>query len=696
MARIGFISLHTSPLDSPGSKDAGGMNVVEVHQAKALADRGHVVELVTRRDNTELPDVVEIHPGVTVRQLTAGPTEALAKSAQEEWIEGFSRALAQLEPYEVVHSQHWMSGVAALPVAQQWGVPHVQSFHSVAALPGDPLSEGEPPESPGRNAGERLIASQSDLVVAVSQYEASTIVERCGADPSRVVVVHPGVDTELFHPLDGHCRPWNPEQNSPDEPRQFGPVCVQPNPNGYLLFAARLQPLKAPDLALVAVAGLPEEIRPTLVIAGEASQDFASYRDELIDLSQNLGIAHQTCWLGSQSREDLARLLRGARAVLVPSFSETFGLIAMEAQASGVAVVSADSGGLREVVDDGVTGVLVAERTAEAWTRVLTELLEDPERLCTMGRAGRERALTFGWDDVARQLEEQYVALLANGPATRGVAEEPVATTSLLDGVRRVLFCHAHPDDETLSTGALIAHLVSRGIACDLVTATRGEMGEVVEGPLSHLAGTPELEEHRIGELASALRELGVERHAFLGTAPARASGLTTRLYRDSGMEWIRPGLAGPADATDERSFTFASPEECVADLGALLEPWQPDLVVSYDANGGYGHPDHVRMREVAREAARQAGVAFAEIRHTPSTGSGNGIAADSGNEDSETPTAEPVEVQWFDLPETLPVVAAALRHHATQLTVQPNGTEVVHSGGQREEIVTAVGLARG
>ncbi|MEL4504721.1 glycosyltransferase [Luteococcus sp. H138] len=676
MARIGFISLHTSPLDSPGSKDAGGMNVVEVHQAKALADRGHVVELVTRRDNTELPDVTEIHPGVTVRQIVAGPTEPLAKSAQDEWIDDFSAALARLEPYDVVHSQHWMSGVAALPVAKRWGVPHVQSFHSVAALPGDPLSEGEPPESPGRNAGERLIARESDLVIAVSQYEAKTIVERCGADPERVMVVHPGVDTELFHPLDDDCRRWNPELNSPDEPPQFGPVCVAPNPNGYLLFAARLQPLKAPDLALVAVAGIPDELRPTLVIAGEASQDFASYRDELIDLSQNLGIAHQTCWLGSQTREDLARLVRGARAVLVPSFSETFGLIALEAQACGVAVVSADSGGLREAVADQETGVLVTERSAEAWTSVLTDLLRAPDRLCELGRAGRQRALGFGWDAVAGQLETHYESLAGKGPLDKA-CPEPVeaplapADRSILQGVTRVLFCHAHPDDETLATGALIAHLTGRGIACDLVTATRGEMGEVVPGPLSHLAGTPQLEAHREGELTGALRELGIQRHVWLGTEPARADALPTRIYRDSGMEWIRPGLAGSADATDERSFTFADIDDAVADLASAINAWRPDLVVSYDAEGGYGHPDHVRMHEVAGRAARQLGVPFAEIRHQPGP-----------------------SVEWFELPETLPVVAKALRQHATQLTVQPNGTEVVHSGGQRDPIVTAVGLA--
>lgn len=411
MARIGFISLHTSPLDAPGSKDAGGMNVVEVHQARALADRGHQVELVTRRDNTDQPDVIEIHPGVTVRQLVAGPTEPLAKSAQEAWIGDFSAALAGLEPYDLLHSQHWMSGVAALPVAERWGVAHVQSFHSVAAPPDSPLSEGEPPESPGRNAGEQLIAQRSDLVVAVSQYEARTIVERCGADPQRVVVVHPGVDVDLFHPLQDDDRRWAPEMTDAGEPPQFGPVCVAPNPNGYLLFAARLQPLKAPDLALVALAGIPEQHRPTLVVAGEASQDFAGYRDELIDLSQSLGVAERTCWLGSQSREDLARLLRGARIVLVPSFSETFGLVALEAQACGVPVVAADSGGLREAIDDGGTGVIMTSRQAADWSRTLTDLLTDDQRLAAMGAAGRRRALGFGWDGVAAQLETLYEGL---------------------------------------------------------------------------------------------------------------------------------------------------------------------------------------------------------------------------------------------------------------------------------------------
>lgn len=396
------------------------MNVVEVAQALALGELGHQVEIVTRRSDDQTPAVVEIAPNVQVRHLVAGPTEPLAKSAQEEWIGAFADAMvADLEPYDIVHSHHWMSGVAALRAAQQWGVPHVQSFHSVAALPHRPLGEGEPPESPGRVEGERVIAQESDLVVAVSHAEARTIIDRCGADSKRVVVVHPGVDTDLFRP-EGSCechepgdphRPWRPELNGEDEPKQFGP-CIKSNPNGYVLFAARLQPLKAPDLAMMTVAGVPAELRPTLVIAGETSQDFQGYRDELVDLAANLGINDRVCWLGSQSRNDLARLVRGARVVMVPSYSETFGLIALEANAAGVPVLAEAEGGLVEAVQDGVTAVLLKSREAEAWSAALTDLMRDPSQLEAMGQAARRRALGFSWERAAEQLDSHYRRLL--------------------------------------------------------------------------------------------------------------------------------------------------------------------------------------------------------------------------------------------------------------------------------------------
>jgi D-inositol-3-phosphate glycosyltransferase len=139
-----MVSMHTSPADSPGSGDAGGMNVVELHEARALAELGHRVDLITRRSAPDQPDARELAPGVTLRHISAGPAERLAKSAIDQYIPEVSTSLTTLagEHYDLFHSQHWMSGVASLPLARAWGIPHVQSFHSVAAKPGSVLAEG--------------------------------------------------------------------------------------------------------------------------------------------------------------------------------------------------------------------------------------------------------------------------------------------------------------------------------------------------------------------------------------------------------------------------------------------------------------------------------------------------------------------------------------------------------------------------
>lgn len=237
--------------------------------------------------------------------------------------------------------------------------------------------------------------------------------------------------------------------------------------------------------------------------------------------------------------------------------------------------------------------------------------------------------------------------------------------------LRTVLFAHAHPDDETLASGALIAWLSQHGVACHLLTATRGERGEVVPGSSTATEGSAELEAVREQELARAVSALGMAGHTYLGAPPARADGLAPRRYRDSGMQWVRPGLAGPADESDTASFTAADPAEAVADLTALVRSLRPDVVVSYESDGGYGHPDHVRMHEVAIAAASQAGVRFAEIVTSP-----------EGVDEATT---------WYDLEHELPTVVRALRCHATQVTV--DGDEVVHVGGQREPILTAMGL---
>ncbi|MFZ1410369.1 MAG: glycosyltransferase, partial [Micropruina sp.] len=290
---------------------------------------------------------------------------------------------------------HWMSGVAALPAARAWGVPHVQSFHSVAALPGSPLAEGEPPESPARVPGERLVAAESDSVVAISAAEARTVYERCGGDPSRIMIVSPGVDGELFH--------------SRADPSWVPPTT---NPRGFLLFAARLQPLKGPDLAIGALAEVPEELRPDLVIAGDVSVDFAPYFAELKALVRRHGLTDRVHFIGPLSRTGLADMMRGARMTLVPSHSETFGLIALESASCGTPVIASAAGGLREAVVHGETGQLMDSRQAGDWGTAITRLLAKPVVLERMGVVAQIHARRFNWAWAARRLEWCYQSLI--------------------------------------------------------------------------------------------------------------------------------------------------------------------------------------------------------------------------------------------------------------------------------------------
>lgn len=238
-----------------------------------------------------------------------------------------------------------------------------------------------------------------------------------------------------------------------------------------------------------------------------------------------------------------------------------------------------------------------------------------------------------------------------------------------------VAFVHAHPDDETLATGALIAALSDSGKRVVLLTATRGERGEVVPGSLP--AGTePEaLVAARERELAAACRVLGVAEADWLGAPPARAEGLPERRYTDSGMRWVAPGLAGPSDDAGPDALTSAPLDEVAGDIAAWLRASAADLVVSYDELGTYGHPDHVVVHRASVEAARRWGIPFLEVV--------------SPQADDEPP---PV---WVELADRAATVRAALACYRTQLAVDDSvdGAEVVHVGGQREPIVTRVGL---
>lgn len=395
--RVAFVSMHTSPAERPGTADAGGMNVLISALALALGARGVTVEFVTRRSDPGQPDVVDLAPGVRLHHVPAGPPSPLPKSVIHHHIDEFRNGLAGLGPFDIVHSHHWMSGVAAIPLAHEWGIPHVMTFHSVAAHPNSPLRDGEPPETPDRLPGEVLCAEQSDLVIAVSHHEAAVVIGRCNADPGRVAIVRPGVDVDLFRPATAAEDGWTPNPG------------IRPH---YAVFAARLQPLKAPDVAIAAVAGVPQDRRPDLVVVGQASADFAGYEADLHRLVQAKGLEDRVHFLPGQDRESLALILRHASVMLVPSHSETFGMIALEASASGIPVLAAAAGGLTEAISDGRTGVLVPTHDPDDWALALDTLLQDEARRHELGDAGRERALQMTWPVAADKTLAAYRRVL--------------------------------------------------------------------------------------------------------------------------------------------------------------------------------------------------------------------------------------------------------------------------------------------
>src|SRR5699024_1497082 len=384
-----MISLHTSPGASPGAGDVGGMNVVIRQLSGELARLGCAVEILTRRTDPGAPESTELDPGVRLRNLDAGPARMLPKNAHEALVPEFAAVLRGLLGYDLVHAHHWYSGLAARHAAADWGAPLVQSLHSSAAAPHTPLSAGERPKSPGRLAAEEELARRADALHAVSTAERDTIVDRLGADPARVEVIPPGVDTRQFHP-------HRAEQGGP----------------GYLLMAARLEPLKGADLAIETFARIDPALVGELIVCGGASSGFEDYVTELHHRVAARGLEERVRFVGARDRDELARLMAGARLFLNPSHSETYGLTALEAAACGVPVVASAAGGLVEAVRHGETGLVLDSRDPQDWADAVTGLLRDPDQVRRLGVGGLEHARAHTWALMARRTLASYRRLL--------------------------------------------------------------------------------------------------------------------------------------------------------------------------------------------------------------------------------------------------------------------------------------------
>ncbi len=408
--RVAMISVHTSPLEQPGTGDAGGLNVYVVEAARQLADRGVEVEIFTRRTAADLPDTVEMSPGVLVRHIDAGPLEGLAKEDLPgqlcAFAAGMMREIARVPPghYDLAHSHYWLSGQVGWLVAERWQVPLVHTMHTMARVKNRQLAADDVPEPHGREIGEMQVVDIADRLIANTEQEADELIEYYEADPAKVVVVPPGVDLERFGPGDR------------DEARSRVGL---PEDAVVLLFVGRIQPLKGPDVLVRAAAELLRErpeLRERLVVAvlGGASGRGLAAPDRLRELGDELGVADVLHLAPPVSRSELADWYRAADVVAVPSHTESFGLVAVEAQASGALVAAANVGGLRTAVGDG--GVLVDGHDPRVWAQELGRLLDDPEEAARLRERGRRRAQGFGWSVTVDRLLDVYADAVADRP----------------------------------------------------------------------------------------------------------------------------------------------------------------------------------------------------------------------------------------------------------------------------------------
>jgi D-inositol-3-phosphate glycosyltransferase len=402
--RVAMVSVHTSPLDQPGTGDAGGMNVYVIELSRRLAAAGIEVDIFTRATSSEHDPVHPAGDGITVHNIHAGPFEGLSKAELPGQLCVFAREVLRTEAakplghYDLVHSHYWLSGQVGALARDRWGVPLVHTMHTMAKVKNDALADGDTPEPAARIIGEEQVVEAADMLIASTDIEAKQLINLYDADPGRVEVVHPGVDLAVFRPRDTH------------EARLH--LGLPPEAH-VVLFAGRLQPLKAPDVLLRAVALLLEEsptLRSQLVVpvVGGPSGSGLEHPEALAELADRLGISDVVRFVPPVAPAELAIWDAAASVVAVPSYNESFGLVAAEAQAAGTPVIAAAVGGLSTVIADRQSGLLLDTHEPAAWAAALRRVLLDDALRARLSEGARHRGRAFSWEDTAERTLDVY------------------------------------------------------------------------------------------------------------------------------------------------------------------------------------------------------------------------------------------------------------------------------------------------
>ena len=406
LGRVAMISLHTSPLDQPGTGDAGGMNVYVLELARRLAARQVRVDVFTRATGSALPPVVDVSDGIRVHHVSAGPYEGLTKHELPAQLCAFAREVLRTEAYrtpgyyDLVHSHYWLSGQVGALARDRWGVPLVHTMHTMGKVKNAALALGDTPEPMSRLIGEEQVVASADMLVANTDDEAKQLLDLYDAEPGRVEVVHPGVDLSTFR------------SSSPAAARERLGL---PSSGPVITFVGRIQPLKGPDVMLRAAAVLLDrrpDLRSSLSVAvvGGPSGSGLEHPDSLVRLAEELGIEEIVRFVPPVKQDELVDWYAASSLVCVPSYNESFGLVAIEAQATGTPVVAAAVGGLTTAVHDGRSGLLVDGHEPASYAAAFERVLYEPGLREVLAAGAESYAQQFGWDRTADRMLRVYTA----------------------------------------------------------------------------------------------------------------------------------------------------------------------------------------------------------------------------------------------------------------------------------------------
>lgn len=392
--RAGIISLHTSPLTQAGSGDSGGMNVYIREFVSSLTQAGVACDVFVRKWSNELEAIVEIEPGFRVIHVPAGPVdmdkEDLPKIVDD--FAGWMRDWLHDNPVDVLHANYWLSGVVGHKLKHPLELPLVTTFHTLARVKAE-MGDEEPG---ARVEAEAYVVACSDVLVANAEEERRQLIELYGADPDRIEIVAPGVDRALFSP------------GSSKGAREA--IAYEGGP--LVLFVGRIQPLKGVHIAVEALAKLTDQTATLMIVGGASGREGEAEVVRVMELIEELGLGERVLFVEPQPHYALSTYYRAADVLVMPSRSESFGLVALEAAACGIPVVAAAVGGLRTLVKDGITGYLIDERDPSHYADAIDRILLDDRLASGLGAAAAVQASRYPWSGLAARLRRIYVALV--------------------------------------------------------------------------------------------------------------------------------------------------------------------------------------------------------------------------------------------------------------------------------------------